>query len=97
MMFMKKKLAWFDETEASRLSAVTTGRERTFRVVILRNVYDKQRLVDNPALLLELKQDLLEECSKRIGAVTVQVLDEYDDGRCPSSLGNKHRQRHASS
>ena len=84
MMLMKKKLAWFDEEEeeVGRLAAVTASKDKTSRVVILRNVYDKQRLIEDPALLLELKQDLVEECSKRIGAVTVQVLDDYDDGRC---------------
>ena len=84
MMLMKKKLAWFDEEEeeVGRLAAVTASKDKTSRVVILRNVYDKQRLIENPALLLELKQDLVEECSKRIGAVTVQVLDDYEDGRC---------------
>ena len=68
--------------EVGRLAAVTANKEKTSRVVILRNVYDKRRLIDDPALLLELKQDLVEECSKRIGAVTVQILDDYDDGRC---------------
>ena len=82
MMLMKKKLAWFDEEEVGRLAAVTANKEKTSRVVILRNVYDKRRLIEDPALLLELKQDLVEECSKRIGAVTVQILDDYDDGRC---------------
>lgn len=65
---MEKKLDWVDEenTEAS---------EKLARIVILKHMFILEELKQDPSLLLDLKQDVREECEK-LGKVTNVVL--YD-------------------
>jgi HIV Tat-specific factor 1 len=70
------KLAnWDDEDYPSQ-----QARGRWSKVVILRYMFTLQELEEDPAALIELKQDVREECEK-IGEVTNAVLfDAEKDG-----------------
>ncbi|KAI8077857.1 uncharacterized protein BX664DRAFT_367317 [Halteromyces radiatus] len=65
---LNRKLDWVEE-EAGKKS------EKFSKIVILKNMYTQQELDDDPTLLLELKQDVREECEK-LGEVTNVIL--YD-------------------
>lgn len=54
------------------------------RTLVIRNMYEPEELAQDPAFLLELRQDLDEECTARIGPVTsIHILDYLgDEGIC---------------
>ncbi|KAI8927070.1 hypothetical protein BC831DRAFT_453765 [Entophlyctis helioformis] len=66
---LESKLAWF-ESEENKVSA------KAAKVVVLRHMFTLQELQDDPTLLLDLNQEVREECEK-LGEVTNVVL--YDD------------------
>ncbi|KAF8608619.1 hypothetical protein BDV93DRAFT_433862 [Ceratobasidium sp. AG-I] len=74
---MERKLAdWDDEDDFGP----TGPKISTSRVVVLKHMFTKQELAEDAALLLDLKDDVREECST-LGEVTNVVLyDEEDDG-----------------
>ncbi|KDN49824.1 hypothetical protein RSAG8_01889, partial [Rhizoctonia solani AG-8 WAC10335] len=69
---MEKKLAGWDSDDESGLSGpqITTS-----RVVVLKYMFTKEELAEDATLLLDLKEDVREECSN-LGEVTNVVL--YD-------------------
>lgn len=86
------KLADWDDDEPSALntdpaSKVARGKPvslgkggRWDRVVILRHMFTLQELEEDPAALLDIKEDVREECSK-LGTVTNVVLyDQEEEG-----------------
>ncbi|KAG9123752.1 hypothetical protein FRC07_014058 [Ceratobasidium sp. 392] len=74
---MERKLAdWDSDDEFGPLGPKLT----TSRVVVLKHMFTRQELAEDAALLLDLKEDVREECST-LGEVTNVVLyDEEDDG-----------------
>ncbi|KAI9801036.1 MAG: hypothetical protein M1825_003571 [Sarcosagium campestre] len=74
---MNSKLADWDDDDPSTLQETSS---RWDKVVILKHMFTLKELEDDPALLLELKEDVREECSK-LGEVTnVTLFDKEADG-----------------
>ncbi|KAG9094742.1 hypothetical protein FRC06_010520 [Ceratobasidium sp. 370] len=74
---MEKKLADWDSDDELGLSGPKIA---TSRVVVLKHMFTRQELAEDATLLLDLKEDVREECST-LGEVTNVVLyDEEDDG-----------------
>lgn len=72
------KLADWDDDDPSTAQADLSSRWE--KVVILRHMFTLQELAEDPAALLEIKEDIRDECSK-LGTVTNVVLyDEEEDG-----------------
>ncbi|KAI8610240.1 hypothetical protein BC830DRAFT_1146752 [Chytriomyces sp. MP71] len=70
---LQKKLDWFEE-EAGKKN------EKFARIVILKHMFTKQEIDEDPTLLLDLKEEVREECEK-LGEVTnVVMYDNSDDG-----------------
>lgn len=65
---LEKKLDWFDD-------ANTETSEKLAKIVILKHMFRLEELEQDPSLLLDLKQDVREECEK-LGKVTNVIL--YD-------------------
>ncbi|KAJ1304654.1 hypothetical protein OPQ81_005795 [Rhizoctonia solani] len=74
---MERKLADWDSDDDSGLAG---PKVITSRVVVLKYMFTKEELAEDATLLLDLKEDVREECST-LGEVTNVVLyDEEDDG-----------------
>lgn len=73
------KLAdWSDDEEYLAQAQAATSRWN--KIVILRHMFTLQELEDDPAVLLEIKEDIRDECTK-LGTVTNLVLfDQEPDG-----------------
>ncbi|CAO3612177.1 unnamed protein product [Cunninghamella blakesleeana] len=69
---LHRKLDWIEE-ESGKKS------EKFSKIVILKNMYTQQELDDDPTLLLELKEDVREECEK-LGEVTNVILYDKSPG-----------------
>ncbi|KAF9969852.1 hypothetical protein BGZ73_007617 [Actinomortierella ambigua] len=70
---MEKKLGWFDDE--NKLTA-----ERWKKVCILKHMFTTQEMEADPTLLLDLKEDIREECEK-LGEVTnVIIYDQHPEG-----------------
>ncbi|KAI9472033.1 MAG: hypothetical protein EXX96DRAFT_489644 [Benjaminiella poitrasii] len=68
MQQFKRKLDWVDDEVGKK-------QEKFAKIVILKNMYTQEELDLEPTLLLELKEDVREEC-ERLGEVTNVIL--YD-------------------
>ncbi|KAI9317514.1 hypothetical protein BX666DRAFT_1856955 [Dichotomocladium elegans] len=66
------KLDWVDEETGKKA-------EKFSKIVILKNMYTQQELDEDPTLLLELKEDVREECEK-LGEVTNVILYDKSPG-----------------
>ncbi|CAE7204920.1 unnamed protein product [Rhizoctonia solani] len=74
---MEKKLAGWDSDDELGLSEPKIN---TSRVVVLKHMFTKEELAEDATLLLDLKEDVRDECST-LGEVTNVVLyDEEEDG-----------------
>lgn len=75
---MDAKLAdWSDDDVPVSVAPVSSKKDKT---VVLQHMFTQQELEEDPAALLEIKEDIREECSK-LGTVTSVVLyDEEEDG-----------------
>ncbi|KAI1434589.1 hypothetical protein GGR50DRAFT_661631 [Xylaria sp. CBS 124048] len=74
------KLADWDEDEDGPFSAYVEANAPKGRVVILRHMFTLRELDEDPAAMLDIKEDVRDECSK-LGAVTnVQLFDLEEDG-----------------
>ncbi|EEP81077.1 conserved hypothetical protein [Uncinocarpus reesii 1704] len=71
---LKNKLADWDEDDAATLQP--TGRWE--KVVILRHMFTLAELEDDPAAILDIKEDIRDECSK-LGEVTNVVLYDKEE------------------
>ncbi|KAI8062690.1 nuclear mRNA splicing factor-associated protein [Gongronella butleri] len=69
---LNRKLDWVEE-ETGKKS------EKFAKIVILKNMYTQKELDDEPTLLLELKEDVREEC-ERLGEVTNVILYDKSPG-----------------
>ncbi|ORX48246.1 hypothetical protein DM01DRAFT_262435 [Hesseltinella vesiculosa] len=69
---LNRKLDWIEE-ETGKKS------EKFAKIVILKNMYTQQELDDDPTLILELKEDIREEC-ERLGEVTNVILYDKSPG-----------------
>lgn len=83
MRDMHKKLAWtandaLSPEEEAQLHAELRRREKYARIVVLRGMFTQAELAKDVGLLIELKEDILEE-TERLGDVTaVHVLQELE-------------------
>ncbi|KAG1233396.1 hypothetical protein G6F68_019052 [Rhizopus microsporus] len=68
MQQLQRKLDWVDDESGKR-------QEKFAKIVILKNMYTQEELDEDPTLLLELKEDVRDECEK-LGEVTNVIL--YD-------------------
>lgn len=74
---MNNRLADWDDDDPQ---AVQDTSSRWDKVVILKHMFTLQELEEDPAVMLEIKEDIREECEK-LGPVTnVQIFDKEDDG-----------------
>ncbi|KAJ5682258.1 nuclear mRNA splicing factor-associated protein [Penicillium macrosclerotiorum] len=74
---LNSKLADWDDDDPSTLPETNTRFEK---IVILKHMFTLKELEDDPAAILDIKEDIREECSK-IGEVTNVVLyDQEIDG-----------------
>lgn len=74
---MDAKLADWSDDEAPAIAPVNLKKDKT---VVLQHMFTLKELEEDPAALLEIKEDIRDECSK-LGTVTSVVLyDEEDDG-----------------
>lgn len=74
---MNSKLADWDDDDPQ---AMTDTSSRWDKVVILKHMFTLQELELDPAVMLEIKEDIREECEK-LGPVTnVQLFDKEDEG-----------------
>jgi HIV Tat-specific factor 1 len=75
---MDAKLAdWSDDESPTAIPNANAKRDKT---VVLAHMFTLQELDEDPAALLEIKEDIRDECSK-LGAVTSVVLfDQEEDG-----------------
>lgn len=75
---MDAKLAdWSDDDMPANAAPVSSKKDKT---VVLQHMFTLKELEEDPAALLEIKEDVRDECSK-LGAVTSVVLfDEEEDG-----------------
>lgn len=74
---MDAKLADWSDDEEPAIAPVNLKKDKT---VVLQHMFTLQELEEDPAALLEIKEDIRDECSK-LGTVTSVVLyDEEDDG-----------------
>lgn len=74
---MNSRLADWDDDDPQTLQESSS---RWDKVVILKHMFTLQELEDDPAAMLEIKEDIREECEK-LGQVTnVQLFDKEPDG-----------------
>ncbi|KAJ3410042.1 hypothetical protein CcCBS67573_g00287 [Chytriomyces confervae] len=70
---LQKKLDWFEEENGKKS-------DKFARIVILKHMFTKQEIDEDPTLLIDLKEEVREECEK-LGEVTnVVMYDHSDDG-----------------
>ncbi|KAG2184153.1 hypothetical protein INT44_009168 [Umbelopsis vinacea] len=69
---LQRKLDWVDDEVGKK-------NEKFRKIIILKNMYTQQELDDDPALLLELKDDVREEC-ERLGEVTNVIMYDKSPG-----------------
>lgn len=74
---MNSKLADWDDDDPQTIQETSS---RWDKVVILKHMFTLQELEEDPAALLDIKEDIREECEK-LGQVTnVQLFDKEPDG-----------------
>ncbi|ATY61972.1 nuclear mRNA splicing factor-associated protein, putative [Cordyceps militaris CM01] len=75
---MDAKLAdWSDDEAPANVPPISSKKDK---MVVLQHMFSRQELEADPAALLEIKEDIRDECSK-LGTVTSVVLyDEEEDG-----------------
>ena len=79
---LRAKLADWDDDEPSQLGLppVVPKNSKWDKVVILRHMFTLEELEEDPAALLDIKEDIREECAK-LGPVTNVVLfDKEEEG-----------------
>ncbi|KAG6997869.1 hypothetical protein G7Y79_00037g073870 [Physcia stellaris] len=82
---LNNKLADWDDDDPSSLQETSS---RWDKVVILKHMFTLQELEEDPAALLDIKEDIREECAK-VGEVTNVVLfDKEPDGVASVRFGN---------
>jgi HIV Tat-specific factor 1 len=89
MQEMKKKIAWDADKEEHVLgneeekSAAHKARQNKLaKVVVLRHMFTKAELEEDPAVILDIKEDLLLEAEKFGPVTSVYLFEQSDDGRC---------------
>lgn len=74
---MNRKLADWDDDDPQAIQETSS---RWDKVVILKHMFTLEELEEDPAAMLEIKEDIREECEK-LGQVTnVQLFDKEPDG-----------------
>ncbi|KAJ1969061.1 hypothetical protein IWQ62_000859, partial [Dispira parvispora] len=73
MQQLEKKLEWF-ETDEAEVS------DKYRRIVILKHMFTPAELEKDPTLLLDLKEDIRQECEKLGVATNVKLFDTSPDG-----------------
>ncbi|KAJ3074876.1 hypothetical protein HDU98_009946 [Podochytrium sp. JEL0797] len=68
---LQKKLDWFEE-EGGKKS------EKFARIVIMKHMFTKDEIDEDPTLLIDLKEEVREECEK-LGEVTNVVMYDHSD------------------
>ncbi|KAG9320238.1 hypothetical protein KVV02_005859 [Mortierella alpina] len=71
---MEKKLDWFEDDEGLMKA------EKWTKVCILKHMFTIQELEADPTLLLDLKEDIREECEKMGEVTNVIIYDHHPEG-----------------
>lgn len=75
---LNAKLAdWSDDEEPSALTATSS---RWDKVVVLKHMFTLQELEEDPAAILDIKEDIREECEKLGHVTNVVLFDKEVDG-----------------
>ncbi|KAF3929192.1 hypothetical protein AA313_de0202788 [Arthrobotrys entomopaga] len=83
---LNNKLADWDDDDPSTMQ---TASSRFDKVVILKHMFTLQELEEDPAAMLDIKEDIREECSK-LGEVTnVTLYDQEEAGVVSVRFGNE--------
>lgn len=87
MREMKKKIAWdADEEEgvvADQEEASARAKQSQWdRVVVLRHMFTRKELEEDPAAILDIKQDIMEEAERFGPVASVYLFEQSEDGRC---------------
>ncbi|KAI7868625.1 hypothetical protein BDF14DRAFT_1792324 [Spinellus fusiger] len=69
---LHRKLDWVDEEEGKRIAKFS-------KIVVLKHMYTQEELDEDPALLLELKEEVREEC-ETLGEVSNVILYDKSPG-----------------
>jgi HIV Tat-specific factor 1 len=75
---LQRKFDWVEEEGGKK-------QEKFAKIVILKNMYTQEELDTDPTLLLELKEDVREECEK-LGEVTNVILYDVSNRKQPLNL-----------
>ncbi|KAL8736279.1 MAG: hypothetical protein Q9166_000434 [cf. Caloplaca sp. 2 TL-2023] len=74
---LNNKLADWDDDEPQ---AIQDTSSRWDKVVILKHMFTLKELEDDPAAILEIKEDIREECAKIANVTNVVLFDKESDG-----------------
>lgn len=77
---MPSKLADWDDDDPSIISKEEANKRRFEKIVILKHMFTLQELEEDPAVLLDLKEDIREECEKLGDVTMVTLYDKEPDG-----------------
>ncbi|KAI9840009.1 MAG: hypothetical protein M1819_000201 [Sarea resinae] len=87
---LNNKLADWDDDDPQ---SITETSSRWDKVVILKHMFTLQELEDDPAAILDIKEDIREECAK-LGEVTnVALFDKEPEGVASVRFGNAEAAR----
>ena len=79
------KLADWDDDDPSALAETSS---RWDKVVILKHMFTLAELAEDPAAMLEIKEDIRDECSKTGDVTNVVLFDRERDGVASVRYGN---------
>lgn len=86
---MKKKISWDADEEEHVLGndeekslALKARQNKLSKVVVLRHMFTKEELEEDPAAVLDIKEDLLLEAEKFGPVTSVYLFEQSEDGRC---------------
>lgn len=82
---MNRKLADWDDDDPSTLQDTSS---RWDKVVILKHMFTLEELEEDPAAMLEIKEDIREECEKFGPVTNVQLFDKEPEGVTSVRFGN---------
>lgn len=79
---LQKKLNW-DESQD------LLNTEKFKRIVVLKHMFSKQELDDHPEVILEIKEDIRNECSKFGEVSSVKLFEESEEGLATVKFKNE--------
>ncbi len=85
MKEMKRKIAWDEDKEEGVVKEnpyVQKQQNKQHRVVVLRHMFTKAEIEEDPKAILDIKEDILFEAEKFSPVTSVYLFEDSEDGRC---------------